>query len=291
LYSNSDSEFRNDAPEYEPREGLLSRGFRVFVAVLVLAVVIVLGVWALSGPKKQEVSKIAGFSGEDRRQPMTQEDTLPAPIYDRLARGDKSEHGRELLSPDERPIIAADLPAQIAQQPWSAPSTSVVSQRAGDAAATASSDALSKANASSPTDSVNADNANRLPQEPAALPPLSPPLSPLGQARETAEATLDRAQAAAPPDALAKPEAGVTTAYRIQVASVRTSNQARSEWNRIKVRHADLLGKLEGYYPSMQLSSGTWYRVQAGPLVDEALADLVCSQLKARRVDCFVIAP
>ena len=76
------------------------------------------------------------------------------------------------------------------------------------------------------------------------------------------------------------------------MASVGNADQAAAEWGRISSRHPDLLSRLKGFYPEFTSSSGNTYtRVQGGPLVDKALAELLCSQLKARKVDCFVIEP
>ncbi|MGY9055117.1 MAG: SPOR domain-containing protein [Alphaproteobacteria bacterium] len=110
----------------------------------------------------------------------------------------------------------------------------------------------------------------------AALPPAATPPTP----------------AVKPPVTTRAPASNTQPNFRIQIASVANEDQAQAEWGRISSRHPDLLGRLEGYYPSFTSSGGQSYvRVQAGPLVDKALAELLCSQLKARKVDCFVIEP
>ena len=109
--------------------------------------------------------------------------------------------------------------------------------------------------------------------------------------QDTQVAALPPATPNAPPT-VTKDTNPAEPSFRIQVASVGNADQAQAEWARISNRHPDLLGRLQGFYPEFTSSNGNTYtRVQGGPLVDKALAELLCSQLKARKVDCFVIEP
>ncbi len=80
--------------------------------------------------------------------------------------------------------------------------------------------------------------------------------------------------------------------YRIQIASVRTPEQAEAEWKRVANRHPDLLSQLAPSFDRYETqNNGTYYRVQGGPLADKELANLLCAQLDARKVPCIVISP
>jgi hypothetical protein len=84
---------------------------------------------------------------------------------------------------------------------------------------------------------------------------------------------------------------GATGGWRIQIASVKSEDVAKSTWARISTANGDVLGSLKMQPIRVDLGEkGVWYRVQAGPL-DEKQAHSVCGTLKGRKSDCVVIPP
>ncbi len=64
------------------------------------------------------------------------------------------------------------------------------------------------------------------------------------------------------------------------------------EWNRLKRAQADLLGKLAMTSVRTDLGAhGVFYRIEAGPVADEAAAQRICTELKARKVGCILVRP
>lgn len=255
MSSEGEGLFRQDDPAYEPRESGAARGFRWFVYGFVGLCLAGVAVWVLSGRPDQPVPTIKGSAAPDRME--ASEDSARVahqdqPIYERLAAGSNTDRGKELLPGAEQPMSRDQLAAVIEKQtPASTDQAGVSVPPTNDPAATQPS----------------AETG----QQTAAIPPV--------------------AKNVVPPS-VTKLKHPATPAFRIQVASVGNADQAEAEWGRISSRHPDLLSRLSGFYPKFTSSSGSTYtRVQGGPLVDKALAELLCSQLKARKVDCFVIDP
>jgi hypothetical protein len=118
---------------------------------------------------------------------------------------------------------------------------------------------------------------------PAVLPAPGPP--PVAAAPKPAPRPADAAKPADP----AKPvAAGPPT--RIQLASLRTPDEARDEWARLKREHGDLLGKLTAVAVKADLGErGIYYRVEAGPLGDREAAVRLCKALKDRGLGCSLV--
>jgi cell division septation protein DedD len=84
---------------------------------------------------------------------------------------------------------------------------------------------------------------------------------------------------------------GPTGGWRIQIASVKSEDIAKSTWARLQAAHGDVLANLRMQPARVDLGDkGVWYRVQAGPL-DEKQAHSVCSTLKTRKTDCVALPP
>jgi hypothetical protein len=84
---------------------------------------------------------------------------------------------------------------------------------------------------------------------------------------------------------------GSTGGWRIQLASAKSEEVAKSTWAKLQAAHGDVLANLRMQPTKVDLGDkGTWYRVQAGPL-DEKQAHSICSTLKGRRTDCVAVAP
>ena len=109
-------------------------------------------------------------------------------------------------------------------------------------------------------------------------------------------------QAAAPkpaPKAAPKPETSAPApipsgrTYLVQLAAARSPQGARSEWERLRKKHLDLLGDLGLKVTKADLGAkkGVFYRLRAGPLADEKAARQLCQQLTKRKVGCLIIKP
>ncbi|MFZ5783359.1 MAG: SPOR domain-containing protein [Pseudomonadota bacterium] len=84
---------------------------------------------------------------------------------------------------------------------------------------------------------------------------------------------------------------GPTGGWRVQVASVKNEDVAKSTWARLQSAHGDVMANLRMQAVRVDLGDrGVWYRVQAGPL-DEKQAQNVCSTLKRRKADCVTVPP
>ena len=151
------------------------------------------------------------------------------------------------------------------------------------------------------------------PAAPKAEPEATKAPTPLQSASTTAPATTAppaatsaQAAAAAPPvaDKPTPPQAagpsiaslidnmsGPTGGWRIQIASVKSEDVAKSTWAKVQTANGDVLTSLRMQPIRVDLGDkGVWYRVQAGPL-DEKQAQSVCGTLKTRKSDCVIVPP
>lgn len=84
---------------------------------------------------------------------------------------------------------------------------------------------------------------------------------------------------------------GPTGGWRIQLASAKSEDVAKSTWAKLQAAHGDVLASLRMQPTRVDLGErGVWYRVQAGPL-DEKQAQSVCSTLRSRKTDCVAVPP
>jgi cell division septation protein DedD len=131
------------------------------------------------------------------------------------------------------------------------------------------------------------------PAEIVAAPPAPPP-EPTELAAKSPPPTSapgEVAVKAPPPPKVEKLPVAAGPAWRIQLVSLSSQKDAEAVWARMQKANADLLGKLKLQVQTVKLSKGTFYRVQAGPLVDRTAAASLCGSLKSRKQDCLVVAP
>ena len=84
---------------------------------------------------------------------------------------------------------------------------------------------------------------------------------------------------------------GPVGGWRVQVASVKNEDVAKSTWARLQSAHGDVMANLRMQAVRVDLGDkGVWYRVQGGPL-DEKQAQNVCNTLKTRKADCVLVPP
>ncbi len=79
--------------------------------------------------------------------------------------------------------------------------------------------------------------------------------------------------------------------YRLQLASVKSENEAQKVWSRISSRHKSLIGARQPTIEKMTLGTlGTFYRLQIGPFSDKAESLKLCNSFKRSGVECFLIS-
>jgi hypothetical protein len=101
------------------------------------------------------------------------------------------------------------------------------------------------------------------------------------------------------PPPLSEPNAVVTPApaeipklntnYRVQIASVKSEQEAKKEWNRLKNKYPVLLRRLDLTVARVDLGvKGVFYRLLIGPLPDKSAANEFCQSAKERKIACLV---
>jgi hypothetical protein len=122
---------------------------------------------------------------------------------------------------------------------------------------------------------------------PAAVTPGSGP-TPAPAVTETKPAATESGPSIA---SLIDNMSGPVGGWRVQVASVKNEDVAKSTWARLQSAHGDVMANLRMQAVRVDLGDkGVWYRVQGGPL-DEKQAQNVCSTLKTRKADCVLVPP
>jgi hypothetical protein len=98
-----------------------------------------------------------------------------------------------------------------------------------------------------------------------------------------------------PPEPLAQPVETVISklAYQIQIAAVRSHEQAENEWARLKKKHGDLLSgySLNIVRADLGADKGIFFRLRAGPIAGEDVAQALCQNLSKRKVGCLIVRP
>ena len=112
------------------------------------------------------------------------------------------------------------------------------------------------------------------------------PDAPPGRPHETA-----RSQPVTEEPSRETPEAATVSGAKVQLFSARSRDRALAAWGRLASEEKELLGSLSHRVVKAQIPKrGLFYRLWAGPLADKAAAKRMCSLLKGRGRDCFVLA-
>ncbi len=103
----------------------------------------------------------------------------------------------------------------------------------------------------------------------------------------------------APPAATAAAQAAPATVgtigqvvpgIRIQLAAVKTPEEAQKEWGRLQKSLGDALAGLTLTVEGVDLGAkGIFHRIQAGPFPDKGAAAAKCAAIKALKQDCLVV--
>jgi len=167
----------------------------------------------------------------------------------------------KLLPPPEKPLPLPQPPPPPPRQAVAAPSPAMI---APPPAAT-----MAPPPAAEPRPAID-------PRE-AAPPAIEP--------REAAPPAIEPREAV-PPAASHPPGFG---RIEVRLASVRTPDEARAEWDRLKRENPELLGRLHAFaVRSAEGGQGIFYGVEAGPFADVAAAEHLCSELRRRGRGCVV---
>ena len=134
-------------------------------------------------------------------------------------------------------------------------------------------------------------------EEAKKTPPKPVPLKPTAKVPSTKDVMAVRKPAPAPPPPSPENAPGVKAKatkgkYRVQLAAVRSEERAQKEWDRLKGKHKDLLGRYRLFVERADLGAkGVFYRLQVGPVIDEQNAKNLCAKLSKRKVGCLIKRP
>jgi len=123
--------------------------------------------------------------------------------------------------------------------------------------------------------------------------PQPPPVTAVGAANPESQAQSQQPAGKPTAKAGSAPAVAANTAAvqhpggaRIQLASVRSEEAARQEWDRLRHANPDLLGSISAKPVRADLGDkGVFYRPQTAPIAD---ADRVCGELKRRNIGCII---
>jgi hypothetical protein len=206
-------------------------------------------------------------------------------VYNRIAPGAVPVQPEKLLpGPTVPKLPASGMPLPTAPKPADSDAKTPTPLQTASATPVGSPPAAGQAGPTPPP----AQSATPAPTAPA---PMTPP--PAGsQPTVTQAPSTAPAQEAGPSIAsLIDNMAGPTGGWRVQIASVKSEDIAKSTWARLQAAHGDILGNLRMQPTRVDLGDkGVWYRVQAGPL-DEKQAQGICGTLKTRKADCVIVPP
>jgi hypothetical protein len=119
------------------------------------------------------------------------------------------------------------------------------------------------------------------PQPPPAPDGVANP-APQAQSQPPAGKAPAKTEASAAKPAAAQKPGGA----RIQLASVRSEDAARQEWDRIRRANPDVLGTMSAAPVRADMGEkGVFYRVETAPIAD---AERVCGELKKRNIGCLI---
>ena len=208
-------------------------------------------------------------------------------VYGRMHGTPGEKPVERLLPGPEQPLTppaASPRTAHTASAPVPLPVESPVSSGPSDVESSPAAPPGAKPSAAPPSSSPDA-RAAKSSAAPAAPATKRAPSSQLAQAKiPTAPATAAKRSQ---PESAAK-RSGV----QVQLLSSRSADEAQNAWARLKDNNGDLLGTLSPTVARGDLGGrGTFYRLRAGPIADEAKARALCDSLAGRGVSCIVVRP
>ncbi len=202
-------------------------------------------------------------------------------VYDRMQGNGERPRVERLLPAPETPLPppSRELPKQLeaaAPAPESAKNLTAVAPAAGPVAPPPAKAGTSRTPPVRTRPLASPGSAAATPTVEEVLAAVRPPPAP----KTSAPTTPARGASEAP-------------AYRVQLAAVRSLERAQGEWDRLRRKNTDVLGKLALSVVKADLGpkKGVFYRLRAGPLADEAAARALCAKLTSRKVGCLIVRP
>ncbi|MSO98129.1 MAG: SPOR domain-containing protein [Rhodospirillaceae bacterium] len=214
-------------------------------------------------------------------------------VYDRVAKTDAPQRVENLLPPAELPKTPPKIETPKAEAPKAEPAPPVKSpldeKRDELAAMIANLDKKTEAQEKWTSDAIK---ALADPAKPAAV-PAPKPAAPVAAPEASKESVPPPPEVATPQVAAIPPQPVLPSAgVLVQLAAAKTEEAAMAEWNRVKNRHAELLGGLSPTVVRADLGErGVFFRLRAGTLPDKAAADALCTALTAQGAACLVVKP
>jgi cell division septation protein DedD len=286
------------AARARPRRGLLYLGG---AAVVIIGA---LGWWLWprgTDSGTGEVPLVVAEQGPEKVRPQ-EEGGMQVPnqdirIYNELTGNQQSSEPEVLLPAPETPMTPPAATVDTAPATGTTATTGEAPAPPVVPAPPAASTAPAEADVAPAAGAQTAEAPAQTAQPPAAE--QTPPSAPAaGQAQSTAPAAnTTQTQPTAPattPEQPAKPQtqtAAVGSAYRVQLAAVKSADAAKAAWTKMTKANPDALKGLSLKVVKVDRADGALYRVQGGPLADRAAADSVCSRLKQAGQACMVVAP
>jgi cell division protein FtsN len=123
-----------------------------------------------------------------------------------------------------------------------------------------------------------------VPAPESAAEPAEPTTTQAAQPTEPAPAEPTTIQAAQP-----TVQAPAKGSYLVQLGSFTSTKGTDRAWAKLQGSHPDLLGDMSLFVEEAIVNDRNYYRVQAGPVPNQATAQDMCAQLKARKQDCLVV--
>ncbi len=196
-------------------------------------------------------------------------------IYDRLENGDRPDADR--LVPRQEELALPNMPAQtdMPDMPELAANDTTGAAAPADAGDPDSGPRKVKTLTVRPDGSVDAGQATADASAPAA------------QSEPTTTASIEPQ---AQPEA--EPAPAVNRQYVVQVASKKDQTEALAAFADMQQKYPSLLSNYRPMVQRVNLGDkGVWYRLQVGPMNNQADASQLCGQLKAQGLnDCLVMA-
>jgi len=93
------------------------------------------------------------------------------------------------------------------------------------------------------------------------------------------------------PTPTVKPKAPVKPGYLLQLLSSKSETAVKASWLKIKAKNADVVKSIPAKVVKADLGpdKGIYYRLRLGPVATGDAAKSLCSQLKKRKVGCFIV--
>lgn len=190
-------------------------------------------------------------------------------VYDRVQPETNAKQPEQLLPPPEEPVAR---PKEQAPAEGAAPPES----KSAEAKPSEPKAAEQKAPETKPAET-----------KPAEQKPAQKPVE-----KKAAEQKATGAPTPVTPPAMKAPQTASAGGYRVQLGALRSEEEAAKAIAKLKSSNADLLGQVALTAQRADLGEkGTYYRVQSGPLGDQAAAKALCDSLRSRNVGCIVVRP